>query len=83
MVIEQPIYYAITIAPGTHHTIGGVIINSDAQVLTSDNQPIPGLYAAGEVTGGVHGANRLGSNALAYIVVFGRIADEKATEFVK
>ena len=81
--LDQAPYYAIKIAPGIHHTMGGVVINSDAQVLTSAGQSIPGLYAAGEVTGGVHGANRLGGNAVADIVVFGRIAGEKAAEFAK
>ena len=81
--LDQAPYYAIKIAPGIHHTMGGVVINSDAQVLTSAGQSIPGLYAAGEVTGGVHGANRLGGNAVADIVVFGRIAGEKAAAFAK
>lgn len=81
--LDQAPYYAIQIAPGIHHTMGGVVINSDAQVLTADGQPISGLYAAGEVTGGVHGANRLGGNAVADIVVFGRIAGENAAAAAK
>lgn len=60
--------------------MGGVKINSDAQVISTDGTPIPGLYAAGEVTGGIHGANRLGGNAVADIVVFGRIAGENASK---
>ena len=75
-------YYAIKVAPGIHHTMGGVVINTDAQVLTADGTPIEGLYAAGEVTGGVHGANRLGGNAVADIVVFGRIAAQNAAAYI-
>ncbi|ASA20006.1 flavocytochrome c [Paenibacillus donghaensis] len=71
-------YYAIQVTPGIHHTMGGVAINTKAEVLDTSDQIIPGLYAAGEVTGGVHGANRLGGNALADIVTYGRIAAEEA-----
>ncbi len=60
--------------------MGGVKINSDAQIISKDGTPIPGLYAAGEVTGGIHGANRLGGNAVADIVVFGRIAGQNASK---
>ncbi len=73
-------YYAVNVGPGIHHCMGGVKINSDAQVISTDGTPIPGLYAAGEVTGGIHGANRLGGNAVADIVVFGRIAGENASK---
>jgi len=73
-------YYAIKVTAGIHHTMGGVKINDDTEVLTADGQEIPGLYAAGEVTGGVHGANRLGGNAVSDFVVFGRIAGEEAAE---
>ena len=72
-------YYAVNVGPGIHHCMGGVKINTDAQVISTDGTPIPGLYAAGEVTGGIHGANRLGGNAVADIVVFGRIAGENAS----
>lgn len=75
-------YYAIKVAPGIHHTMGGVVIDTSAQVLTADGTPIEGLYAAGEVTGGVHGANRLGGNAVADIVVFGRIAAQNAAAYI-
>ncbi len=71
-------YYAIQVAPGVHHTMGGLAINSNAQVLDANGDVISGLYAAGEVTGGVHGANRLGGNAVADIIVFGRIAGQQA-----
>lgn len=71
-------YYAIKITPAVHHTMGGVVINSNAEVLNAEGTAIANLYAAGEVTGGVHGANRLGGNAVADIVVFGRIAGASA-----
>ena len=73
-------YYAIKVTAGIHHTMGGVKINTQTQVLTAEGVAIPGLYAAGEVTGGVHGANRLGGNAVSDFVVFGRIAGEQAAE---
>lgn len=76
-------FYAIKVAPGIHHTMGGVKIDSAAQVLGIDGVAIPGLFAAGEVTGGVHGANRLGGNAVADFVVFGRIAGESAAAFAE
>ena len=73
-------FYAIKVTAGIHHTMGGVKINTQTQVLTEAGEAIPGLYAAGEVTGGVHGANRLGGNAVSDFVVFGRIAGEQAAE---
>ena len=75
-------YYAIKVSPGIHHTMGGLKINTNAEVLTEAGEAIPGLYAAGEVTGGVHGANRLGGNAVADIVVFGRIAAQNAAAYI-
>ena len=75
-------YYAIKIAPGIHHTMGGVKINTAAQVINTEGKAIPGLFAAGEVTGGVHGGNRLGGNAVADIVIFGRIAAQSAIEYI-
>ena len=74
---EAP-YYAVMVTPAVHHTMGGLRINSEAQVLNKKGNVIPGLFAAGEVTGGVHGANRLGGNAMADIVTFGRIAGRNA-----
>ena len=71
-------YYAVKINPGIHHCMGGVVINTNTEVLTAEGTAIDNLYAAGEVTGGVHGANRLGGNAVADIVVFGRIAGSAA-----
>ena len=76
-------FYAIKIAPGIHHTMGGVKINVKAEVINTDGKAIPGLFAAGEVTGGVHGGNRLGGNAVADIVIFGRIAAQSAIDYLK
>ena len=75
-------YYAINVTAGIHHTMGGLKIDSAAHVLDTEGNAIEGLFAAGEVTGGVHGANRLGGNAVADIVVFGRIAAASAVEYV-
>ncbi|MCL1108046.1 flavocytochrome c [Shewanella schlegeliana] len=76
-------YYAIEVTPGVHHTMGGVKIDSKAEIMNAKQQVIPGLYGAGEVTGGVHGANRLGGNAISDIVTFGRMAGENAAEYSK
>ncbi|MBR2571751.1 MAG: FAD-binding protein, partial [Clostridia bacterium] len=62
--IETAPFYAVIEKPSVHHTMGGVAINPNAEVLDGSDQPIPGLYAAGEVTGGVHAGNRLGGNAI-------------------
>ena len=80
--LTTPPYYAIKIAPGIHHTMGGVKINTAAEVINTDGAAIPGLFAAGEVCGGVHGGNRLGGNAVADIVIFGRIAAESAMAYL-
>ncbi len=79
--LEKSPYYAVEIAPAIHHTMGGLKINTNAQVLNNSNQVIPGLFAAGEVTGGVHGANRLGGTAVADIVIYGRIAANSAIKY--
>lgn len=76
---EAP-YYAIEVEPVIHHTMGGIKINARAEVVNQNGKIIPGLYAAGEVTGGVHGGNRLGGNAVADIIVFGQIAGTSAAE---
>ncbi|MBY0012978.1 flavocytochrome c [Paenibacillus typhae] len=76
-------FYAIKIAPGIHYTMGGVKINTNTEVLNKDGQPIPGLFAAGEVTGGLHGQNRIGGNSVAEIIIFGRQAGIKSAEFVQ
>lgn len=81
--LSQAPYYAIKIAPGIHHTMGGLKINTNTEVLKEDGSAIPGLYAAGEVTGGVHGSNRIGGNAVADIIIFGRQAGTQSAAFVK
>ena len=65
-------YYAVKVTAGVHHTMGGLKINANTEVLNEKGEVIPGLFAAGEVTGGVHGANRLGGNAVADFTVFGK-----------
>lgn len=80
--LETPPYYAVEVAPAIHHTMGGLKIDPSARVLNKNGQAIPGLYAAGEVTGGVHGANRLGGNAVADIEIFGKIAADSACDFI-
>ena len=74
-------FYAIKVTPGVHHTMGGLRINGVTEVLDKAGNAIPGLFAAGEVTGGVHGANRLGGNAVADFSVFGKIAGESAAKY--
>lgn len=81
--LSTPKYYAALCAPAVHHTMGGLKIDTTAQVLDQEGNAIQGLYAAGEVTGGVHGGNRLGGNAVLDIVVFGRIAGESAVSYVE
>ncbi|MFW5694734.1 MAG: flavocytochrome c [Alkalispirochaeta sp.] len=71
-------YYAIEVGPAVHHTMGGIEIDTEARVLTSQGRTVPRFFAAGEATGGVHGTNRLGGNALADIITFGRIAGSNA-----
>lgn len=78
--IEKGPYYAIYVTPKVHHTMGGIEINENTQVIDTKGNVIPGLYAAGEVTGGIHGANRLGGNAIADIITFGRIAGQEIME---
>ena len=75
-------YYAIKVTAGVHHTMGGLAINAKTEVLDAEGNVIPGLFAAGEVAGGVHGANRLGGNAVADFTVFGHIAGESASAYV-
>ncbi|QSQ99638.1 flavocytochrome c [Lactococcus garvieae] len=75
--------YAIKVAPGIHHTMAGVKINTQTQVLKEDGQPIKGLYAAGEVTGGLHGGNRIGGNAVADIIIFGRQSGQESAKYAK
>ena len=67
-------YYATLMTPSVHHTMGGVQINEKAQVINNSGKVIPGLFAAGEITGGIHGTNRVGCNAVPDALTFGRIA---------
>ena len=76
--LDTPPYYAIRVKPAIHHTMGGIRVDADMHVLRTDDTPVPGLFAAGEVTGGIHGANRLGGNGVADIVVNGKIAGRGA-----
>ncbi len=80
--LDTPPYYAVRVKPAIHHTMGGIRVDTDMHVLRSDNTPVPGLFAAGEVTGGIHGANRLGGNGVADITVNGRIAGQHAAATV-
>ena len=79
--LDQAPYYAIKVQPGIHHTMGGIKINENAQVIDTEGNVIAGLFAAGEVTGGVHGNNRLGGNAVADFTIFGRIAGQSAAAY--
>ena len=81
--IEQGPFYAIAINPVVHHTMGGIAVNTESQVLFTNNTPVKGLYAAGEVVGGIHGANRLGGNAISDITTFGRRSGERAAKFAQ
>lgn len=76
-------YYAIEVTPGIHHTMGGIAINTKAQVVNKDGKVISNLFAAGEAAGSVHGANRLGGNSLADIVTSGRIGADEAVKEIK
>lgn len=78
--IETAPFYAVIEKPAVHHTMGGLAINSAAQVLNEAGAPIEGLFAAGEVTGGLHAGNRVGGNAIADIMVYGRIAGANAAK---
>lgn len=78
--LAKPLYYAIRLWPKVHFTMGGIKINSKSEVINTKNNIIPGLYAAGEVTGGVHGASRLGSCSITDCLVFGRIAGKNAVK---
>lgn len=81
-ILKAP-FYAIEVSPAIHHTMGGIRINENAEVLDKNGNRVPGLYAAGEITGGVHGGNRIGGNAVTDIIVFGKIAGENAAKDIK
>ncbi len=74
-------WYACRKVPTVHHTMGGVKIDTKAEVIDTNGKPIAGLFAAGEVTGGIHGANRLGGNAIADVYTFGRLAGASAAKY--
>ncbi|MGM0125782.1 urocanate reductase [Enterococcus sp. AZ194] len=76
--LEKGPYYIEKAIPSVHHTMGGVVINENTEVLDEKGNAIPGLYAAGELTGVIQGANRLGGNAITDIITFGRIAGKTA-----
>jgi len=78
--MDQAPYFVAEVTPGIHHTMGGVKIDLQAEVLPPEKKPIPGLFAAGEVTGGVHGGNRIGGNAVADIIIFGTLAGHQAAK---
>ena len=78
--IDTAPFYGNLRTPVVHHTMGGIRINTDAQVISTEGEPIPGLFAAGETTGDIHGTNRVGANALPDIIVFGRIAGQNAAK---
>lgn len=81
--LDNAKFYAIEVAPAVHHTMGGLKINENTEVLNEDGEIINGLFAAGEVTGGIHGGNRLGGNALTDIIVFGRQAGLSSAKYIK
>ena len=80
-VVKAP-FYAVPITTTIHHTMGGLRINEKTQILDKNGNVIPGLYAACEITGGIHGTNRVGGNAVLDCFVFGQIAGENAAKEV-
>ncbi len=78
--IDEAPFVATPRSPALHHTMGGVKINTEAEVISTEGEIIPGLYAAGEVCGGIHAGNRLGGNAMTDFLVYGRIAGENAAK---
>ena len=80
MKVDTAPYFASPRKPALHHTMGGLKINASTEVLNENGEAIPGLYAAGEVCGGIHAGNRLGGNAVADCFVFGKIAGENAAK---
>ncbi|MBF9016016.1 MULTISPECIES: flavocytochrome c [unclassified Oceanispirochaeta] len=81
--LETGPYYMVEVGPAVHHTMGGLKIDTETRVYTEDGEWVSGLFAAGEVTGGVHGANRLGGNAMADITTYGQIAGAQAAAYIK
>ncbi|MEG0550982.1 MAG: flavocytochrome c [Vagococcus sp.] len=81
--LEKADFYAIKVAPGIHYTMGGIKVNNKTEVLDKDGKAITGLYASGELTGGLHGQNRIGGNSVGDIIVFGRQSGKQSATFVK
>ena len=81
--LTTPPYYAIKVTPGIHYCMGGLGIDGRARVLDQSGAPLPGIFAAGEATGGIHGRDRLGGNSLTDTMVFGRIAGQEAALYCK
>ncbi len=81
--IDTPPYYGVRVAPAVHYCMGGIKIDSRTRVIDREGNVLKGLFAAGEVTGGVHGANRLGGNSLTETIVFGRMAGREAADSAK
>ncbi|MCD8339541.1 MAG: FAD-dependent oxidoreductase [Burkholderiales bacterium] len=79
-ILSSPPFYASPMSPAVNYTMGGVLINKEAQVLSTSGKPIPGLYAAGEVTGGIHGAYRVICNGVPDALVYGRIAGQSVAK---
>ena len=80
--VKSESFYVAIITPVIHYCMGGLLIDEDSACIGSNNLAIPGLYAAGEVAGGVHGNNRLGGNSLLDCVVFGRVAGKAAAKYM-
>jgi len=81
--IEKEVFYVGTITPVLHYCMGGLAIDAEGRVMGQDGVPIPGLYACGEVSGGVHGDNRLAGNSLLECVVYGTIVSESILRSTK
>lgn len=81
-LIKAP-FYGVEVSPAIHHTMGGLKINTNSEVINNSGNVVKGLYAAGEVTGGIHGGNRIGGNAITDITVFGKIAGKNAADAIK
>ena len=77
--LDKEVFYVGTVQPVLHYCMGGITIDTEGSVLNEKGETIPGLHAVGEVTGGVHGNNRLGGNSLLECTVFGTIVGKKLT----
>jgi succinate dehydrogenase/fumarate reductase flavoprotein subunit len=75
-------FHVAIMTPVLHYTMGGLEIDAESRVVATDGKPVPGLFASGEVAGGVHGANRLGGSSLLGCVVFGRVSGDTAAAYL-